>query len=628
VSRLRTALITAAAAALVAAFPASHPTATAAEGQAQLLLDAHQLKPGDRGYGLTVFSGMRPERFEVEVLGVLTNFLPNQDLILVKTQHPRLQVAKVVAGMSGSPVFVGGKMIGAYAYGWQFGEESVAGVTPISSMIAELRRPVPRDLLRPLPPAGPAPRAQPVPHAQRRGHLFKGAPLRYDLAQHASQVASASTPHNIGPRDGVSAVPVGTPLMVGGLGESSVNMLRQSLSPLGMEPIQGGGSGAGRTLEGDLDRYVDGGAIGVQLIRGDVSATGMGTVTHVVGDRLLAFGHPMMNAGVSRLPTALARVHWVLASAMRSFKIGAPVKPLGSLINDRQAAIVVDSTVEAPVIPLTINMQGIDGAPHPRWNLEIAHEPFMAPMFTAIAIGNAVDATTRENRDISWQAYTTIRVREYGDLTMHDFGVAVGGTPNAGAFMQSRAVGAMGALLNNPWEPVQIECVDMRMEVRFARDMYRLRGAEPLDPAIAPGQKARIRVFLEPYAGPMQTRIIEVAVPRELAGSTVEIHLNPGDEEVPPVAQPESVRDLMRALPKLSYPPTTIVAAVRVGGHGVAYHGQVAARLPPGALDTLRSVHSTVSPNPVPSYERTIVPLGQFVLGSTSVRVRVRHVLR
>lgn len=586
-------------------------------------MDVHQLKAGDKGYGLTVFSGTEPERFDVEVIGVLDNFLPHQDLVLVKTNHPRLQVAKVVAGMSGSPVYIGGKMIGAYAYGWQFGEESVAGVTPISSMLDELKRPIPPELLAPLPSAQPS-RDRNARRFESSGHRFAGAPLTYDLAEHSKQIASRTVATSTS--NGTNPTPVVTPLMIGGLSESSLKLVRDNLSPLGLEPIQGGGSG--RPEPSAPTRFVDGGAIGVELIRGDISATGIGTVTRVEGNRVLAFGHPMMSSGVSRLPTAIAKVHWILASKMRSFKIGSSVRPLGSLVNDRQAAIVVHPDVPAPMIPFTLDIRGSEGAPHPKWTMELAHEKFMAPMFLAVAMGNALEATASERRDVSWHAYTTIKVRGRGSITMHDYGVAVGGMPSAGEFMRSEAVSAVGELLSNPWEPVEIESVSTRMDLRFARDLFQLRGAVPVEPEIDAGRKARIRVQLIPYSGPAQWRTVEVDIPRELAGKTIEVQLMPGHEDAPPVARPENIRDLMAVLPRLSYPPDVLIGAVRVGGHGVAHAGQVATRLPPGALDTLRSQSSSLAPEPVPSFARTIIPLGKFVVGSTSVRIHVRDVLR
>lgn len=612
-----------AAAALAASLPC--PVNAEAAAPSPPLLDVQQLKPGDKGYGLTVFSGTEPERFDVEVIGVLSNFLPHQDLILVKTNHPRLQVAKVVAGMSGSPVFINGKMVGAYAYGWQFGEESVAGVTPIGAMLDELRRPIPPEATQPLPVAGPAKTPGRTARAQSpSGHRFSGNPTSYTLEEHARQVAAFAAPPAAD--NGLRPVAVTTPVMMGGMSDASLSLLRQNLAPLGLEPIQGGGGG--RTEANAPTRFVDGGAIGVELIAGDVSAAGIGTVTRVEGNRLVAFGHPMMNSGVSRLPTAISRIHWILASKMRSFKIGTPIRPVGALVNDRQAAIVVDSNVQAPMIPVDLDIRGVEGAPHPRWTMQVARERFMAPLFLAVAIGNALDATTSERRDVSWHAHTTLRVRGHGEVTLHDFGVAVGGTPNAGSFMRSRAVEAMGSLLSNPWEPVDIESVRTRVDIRFARDLLELRGAIPLETEVEPGRKARIRLQLVPYAGPPEFRTVEVDIPRELAGNTVEIEINPGHQEAPPVAIPESVSELLSVLPRQSYAPDSLVGAVRVGGHGVAFRGQVATRLPPGALDTLRPVASSIAPEPVPSYARTVIPLGKFVIGSTSVRIRVRDVLR
>jgi len=124
---------------VAAALPNAYPYATAAAPQGRNdILPLSQVRPGMKGYGLTVFEGTQPEKFEVEVIGIQKGFLPRQDLILIKTRHPRLEVARVVAGMSGSPIYLEGKMIGAYAYGWTFPRESVAGVTPIENMLAFL----------------------------------------------------------------------------------------------------------------------------------------------------------------------------------------------------------------------------------------------------------------------------------------------------------------------------------------------------------------------------------------------------------------------------------------------------------------------------------------------------------
>src|SRR5690606_21984781 len=290
--RLTTLLVAAAALGLLAPLPLGLGRAEAGDATSRPdTLPVEKIRRGMKGYGLTVFEGTKPERFDVEVIDVLPNFRPRQDLILIKTAHPRLEVAKVVAGMSGSPIYIDGKMIGAYAYGWSFGSEPVAGVTPIRSMLDDLARPLP-DFINgwplKLPPHQPqralSPEAQAALGASGpQDNRFRGAIADYDLYDHRDQIASR------GPfgRGGHTAelVPVSTPLLMGGMAAESIGFAEQLLSPLGLLPLQAGGAGVA-----DPDapsRYVDGGAVGVQLIRGDMSAMGLGTVTRVEGDRLV-----------------------------------------------------------------------------------------------------------------------------------------------------------------------------------------------------------------------------------------------------------------------------------------------------------------------------------------------------
>jgi hypothetical protein len=582
-----------------------------------------EIKPGMKGYGLTVFRGIEPERFDVEVIGTIRQFRPHQDLVLVKTSHPRLEVAKVVAGMSGSPVYLDGRMIGAYAYGWQFGTEPIAGVTPIQSMLDELARPLP--VLSPLP--SPVSKSGSLPKSTSLSSWDNGryAGGEYDLLDHARQLASRVD--SAAPAGAPKLMPVATPILLGGLGDGMTKVAREILEPLGLDPVQGGGAGEAADPNAP-SRYVNGGAIGVLMVSGDISAMGLGTVTRVEGDKLVAFGHPMMNAGVSAMPTAIARVLWVLASQQRSFKLGEAIRPLGALVNDRQAAIVIDTKTVAPTFPATVDIEGVPGAPHRTWSFTIAHEKFMSPSFVALAVGSAIEATTSERRDVSWRATTDIAVSGYGTLTVEDAGVAVGGMPDSDDWTHSRAVRAVGSLLNNPWQPAHIDKIATKLGVRFARDSYRLRGVDLLSDVIDAGQPARLRLHLLPFAGPEEQKIIEVQVPAALAGRDVDIDLSPGYLEVPDLPSPEGFADLLANLARQSYPVDSIVASIRLPEHGVAFHGQVATRLPPGALDALRPASDTAAPEPFISHLRESIPIHRLLDGKDHVRVHVRPVLR
>lgn len=578
-----------------------------------------------KGYGLTVFEGTKPDRFDVEVIDVLQNFRPRQDLILIKTKHPRLEVAKVVAGMSGSPVFLNGKMAGAYAYGWTFGSEAVAGVTPIRNMIEDIDRPLPKIINGwRIDTSGEADKlnGKQARATTNSMHRFAGSLNHYDLSEHANQMAhnaKASAPSDSALR------PVATPLLIGGMTGAAIEVARDLFSPLGLEPMQAGGGGG---IDPNAPtRYENGGAIGIQLIRGDMSAMGLGTVTRVEGDKLVAFGHPMLESGITALPASVGKVLWFLASTNRSFKIGMPVRPVGALINDRTASIVVSHSAHAPVIPVTLDIKGVPGAPYTHWQFEVAHEKFMAPSFVAVALGNALQAMAAERQDVTWVAKSRLKVQGHGQIEFEDFGVSVGGTPDPREFIQSNLVRAIGALLNNTWEPIIVERADMQIELRMARDVLRLRGAELLDKEVKAGQTARIRLTLVPYAGPTTYRTISVPIPPHLAGETVTLSIRPGymvDREQP---DPENVPDLIANLRDPIYPPKSVVVSYSQDA-GVTFKGQVARNLPPGALDAIRPVTASIAPVPFKSEVRYVTTLPDYMTGQDSVSVEVKRVLK
>ncbi len=594
------------------------------------------IKPGMKGYGLTVFQGTKPERFDVEVIDVLSNFRPRQDLILIKTKHPRLDVAKVVAGMSGSPIYINDKMIGAYAYGWTFGAEPVAGVTPIRNMLDDLVRPLPPEIygwpLKTLPrsaqrPAtnegklGSLPSGGATRLASRAGR-YSGDLARYDVLKHSAELAAA---HAANVPGGSSALrPVATPMLVAGMTPAAVSMARELLAPLGLEPLQAGGAGV--KDPNAPTRYEDGGAIGVQLVRGDMSAMGLGTVTRVEGDRLIAFGHPMMESGVTALPTAIGKVLWFLASDQRSFKIGMPVRDLGTLVNDRMASIVVSQSTRAPIIPVSMKIRGVPG--NGNWNFEVAHERFLSPSFVAVSLGSALQAVAAEHQDVSWSAKSKLKIKGYGEIVLEDYGVAIGGTPDAGELSRTNLVRAVGGILNNPWEPAFVESVAMDIELRFAREILRLRGVDVLDPEVDAGQPVRLRLTLAPYSGPEIVRVVSVNLPSYLAGQSVNLEVVPGYLEAREDAPPDSLAELIRNLENPTYPAKSAVVTFSAGSSTVAFKGRVAKNLPPGALDAIRTTASSRAPDAFQTVLRQTVPLPEFMVGRDKATVSVRPILR
>ena len=590
-----------------------------------------EVKEGMKGYGLSVFHGTEPERFDVEVIGVLQHFRPGEPLILVKTggnlgtsaTDKRLDIVKTVRGMSGSPIYLEGRLAGAYAYSMSaFAMEAVAGVTPIDLMLTEMRRPIPPGFW-PIERSGPLPgRANPPPHAPHASlETFDGAPGAYDATEHARQLADRLGMH---PDAGNGVSRAVTPLMMAGVGDRAAAELRRLVEPLGLEPLQGGG-GSGNDPNAPR-HFVNGGGLGVELVRGDVSIMGLGTTTYVDGQgKVAGFGHPMLGGGDEALPACIGRVLWIHASAQASHKIGECARSLGTLVQDRQTAIILDENVAAPTFPVDVEVVGAVGAPKTRWHAEVTDDKFLATGMVGVVFGSVVEATANERRDITWKMTSKVDVVGHGLVDLEDVGNS---SPDTGEWMRSRVVGTVGDVLNNPWEHARIRGIEARLEIRYTREMLRLRGVELLDPVVDAGAKARLRLHLVPQQGPETTRVVEVTLPAELAGKDVEIEIIPGDEVGPELAPPESLDQLLANEPRLTLDARSVVLQFRVPSQGTAYRGHVTPRLPAFTLDAERAQSSDTGPDAFPSWSRTVVPIGTFTEGRDKVKVHVRAIVR
>jgi hypothetical protein len=587
-----------------------------------------EIKEGMKGYGLTVFKGTEPERFDVEVIGVLHHFRAGQELILIKTPNPRLDVVKTVRGMSGSPIYLDGRLAGAYSYSLAaFEVEPVAGVTPIDLMLTEMRRPIPPGFWPPI-GGGPLAASRPTTLGPRTPHAsldaFDGAPGAYDLQEHARQLAERL---GLAPDPARGIVPAATPLMMSGVGDRAAAALRKLVEPLGLEPLQGGGGG---TNDPNAPaHFVNGGGLGVQLARGDVSVMGLGTATYVDGaGKVAGFGHPMLNGGDEAIPACIGSVLWINASAQASHKVGECARSIGTLVQDRQTAIVVDERVAAPVIPIDVDIAGVVGAPRTHWHAELTDDKFLATGLAATVIESAVEATTSERRDLTWTLTSRVTIAGHGTVDLEDIGIASGGTPDASDWIRSKVVTTVGDVLNNPWEHARIESIRARFEVKYSRDLWRLRGVEVLDPVVDGGEKTRLKLHLVPENGPEVVRVIETTMPIELAGKDVEVEVVPGYDVVPELPPPESLDQLLANEPRQGILGRTVVIQFRVPSQGLAYRGHVTQRLPAFTLDALRPQSNDTGPDAFQSWSRTVVPLDLYVEGRDKVKVKVRSVLR
>jgi hypothetical protein len=586
-------------------------------------IGVEDIRPGMRGYGLSVFRGTEPERFDVEVVDVLHQFLPGQDLILARTPHPVLDRAIAVGGMSGSPIYFDGKLAGAYAYGWTFGLEPVIGITPIRSMLAEIDRP-----FRPtsFPGARPLPErpTQPAARSPRRASL-DGLPPYLGARVDAFSTVRAHRQNVVTPPP-LGLQPAATPLMLAGFTPRMTRLLQEELEPFGLLPMQGGGGQAPRT--GAPPSFVDGGALGVQLIRGDMAATGIGTVTHVApGGRLVAFGHPMMNGGESGLPTCTARVLHVFQSVARSFKLAEAIEPYGTLIHDRQPAIVVDRGLAAATVPVRIRLNGVEGAPQTEWNVEVASQRSMTPLLVFSALGNALEASAADQTDVVFTARYSVGIEGHGTVQLEDRGYMAAGPGDSRALSRLRLFDLMEVAYGNPFEPSRVTSVELELDLRYARDVAIIDEAWIATPEVDPGTDVEVHVRLVRYGAPSEVRTMRVHVPESAAGETLTLELDGGSAVEDPRPDARNVQDLLRIV-RQSYPATTLVASLKMPARGLRFRGHVVQSLPLGALDSLQRTSGSGPGQPFQTYLRRTEDLGQVVAGATQLTLRVRETPR
>jgi len=340
------------------------------------ILPVEKVTPGMKGYGFSDLGGGRGiQRFEVEMIGVLKRFAPKQDLILAKVSGAGLEHSGIIAGMSGSPIYVEGKLVGALAYGWPFSKDPLCGITPIQSML-DIRHAPPAP---PVPIAGSAGSAGEVvaAFAERR---FAGAldALLVPLQRSAASASLAALP-----------IPVsftGAPAGGGWLFDRVSAAAGWVSAPAGSSGAAGvGGPGAVRP----------GSPISTVLLSGDMLLAATGTVTWVDGDSVLAFGHPFLSMGPIDMPMARADVLAVLPSVYRSFKFSDTGAVIGSVTQDRSTGILGTFGTRAAMVPITVRISS-DEVPMQTYRFEAVHNPMLTPVLAAIAIDNVL--TTLEKR--------------------------------------------------------------------------------------------------------------------------------------------------------------------------------------------------------------------------------------
>jgi len=477
---------------------------------------ATTVEPGQRAVVHTVFRGAAIDSFEAVIVGTLASGRTQGDMILARATSESVIQSGIAQGMSGSPVYVGGRLIGALSSGWAFNREPLFGITPLGEMLELWNRPA--SDTTDTDSSGPSGADEGGTARLPRWDLLRwsGDDAGDDaatLAQVAASTAPASAPTSTG------LTRLALPLACGGLDPRLMELARRWFEPLGLTAVPGGVAKAKSSGAKPASRppshagpaaLEPGSAVAVEVLRGDLQFAAIGTVTWRDGDRVLLFGHPFFQSGTVRMPMATADIVTVVSSNQMSFKLGQRVDEVGAVTEDRRAGVAGLLGAKVEMLPLTVDVRGTTPQPQ-QFHFESIEDRNLAPTLLAIAAANGLleSGGTGSSQTVRWR----IRLRRSGlpPLELRDVTVSESPATDVAAALAS----PLRFLYGNPFAPLDLDSVSIALDVEPGRESWTLRSARLLDPTVRPGGTARIACDIERWRGGTETRVLSVTVPPE-----------------------------------------------------------------------------------------------------------------
>src|SRR6266576_961204 len=461
-----------------------------------------QIHTGMRGVAYTVFQGTTPEPMDVEVLGVLKNMNgPKGDIILIRLHGAKVEYTGVVAGMSGSPVYLDGKLAGALAFRiGEFSKEPIAGVTPIADMleINALDKS----------PAEEASAVKPVVTTAGKTAAPGDATSFSDPVQNFANYLK----------------PIETPLVFSGFSEEAVRQFAPQFASAGIVPVMGAGSVSEEKQPEPLE---PGSAVSAVLVRGDMDIAATCTVTYIDPQRLLACGHPLLQFGSVDLPMNKAQVLATLPSPLNAFKIVNTTERAGVFVQDRHTGILGVLGKQPEMIPVTLTIHG--GGNTKEFHYEVLNNPRLSPVAIMATVFNALHGVNEYGEEITYRLKASINVKGFPEVGLRNmFTPGENGQPAAMAAALSLGE-RFGRIYNNPYNAPAVNSVKLDFDLVRERRWARLESARTDVTEARPGDQIIVETVLAPYRGERVVRQIAVKIPTSASKGNLRILVSDGE---------------------------------------------------------------------------------------------------
>jgi hypothetical protein len=588
----------------------------AGPGAQTRLMSIDELKPGMVGVGRTVFAGTQLEEFKVHILGVLRNVIaPNRDLILARLEGGPLAKTGVIAGMSGSPVYVDGRLIGAVSYALgQFATEPIAGITPIAEMTDATTIGAP----------GPSSRPVALSLPFKPADLF--AVWAHDLGISNPVALPGTAITGLAASAGATLRPIAVPLTASGFEVGVLEPLAGAFSASGFLPVTGQSPMPTPVSTAKPRTLAPGDPVGVALLSGDFELGATGTVTHVDGNRVYAFGHPLYNLGPTEFPMTTADVLVVLPSLMQSSKLASLGPVVGTLQQDRATAIAGRLGPGPQLIPMTVSLNS-DRLGSRTFNFGVVRDTTFTPLLTYLAVANVLTAYERATGPASFTIRGTANIRAHDALEFED--VFTGDQPvgTAAAYI----AGPLTQLFKNTSEPVDVEKIALTIEASEEARSARIERVWLDTTRPRAGTSAVVSVALRGPKGEEILKRVPITIPANLTGS-VQLQVadsaraGSDDRRESRGAETQRPSQIIRTFNRARR-SNRLYVRLSTNDAGAVVSGEPMGGLPPSVLGVLESDRSTGSVSTLRSALRGEweVPLDLAVSGSRQLTLSLNQ---
>ncbi len=463
-------------------------------------LPLEQVKAGMQGKVKTVFEENKIEEFDVEILDVLYNIAPKRNIILAKLKGEIFDKAGVIQGMSGSPVYVEGKLIGAVAYSiGDFAKEAIAGITPIGEMLSIEREETAKSSFSPQ-----------IPFRKNLSleELFE---INREFLPPRSSFIS----------EGQTLAPLGIPLVFSGFSSNVFEKAKMFFSELGFYPVRGGPSGQSlqRISSPDLSLH-EGDPVAVQLVRGDIDLSAVGTVTHVDGNKVFAFGHSLYNLGPVDYVMSKARVITVVPRLSTSFRMSSTDALVGSFAQDRIAGVFGRIGKIPKLVPVNVQMMDTEGNIR-NFKIEVVTDKILTPALVNLSLASIMSVEERAIGDLSLELRGDVYLEN--GMSVHLEDLFSGSFNTSGTRLSNLIAAVVYFLINNEFTELGIHRIDLSVRTSEEAKFSHLEKVWLDKYEVSPGERIRIKVYHRTFRGTTMLQEVGIVAPQLPASSEFQL---------------------------------------------------------------------------------------------------------